>query len=397
MSELFPDAGLYGPATLRPENELLLLCARRGGGDSAVARACELARGEVDWDYLLKLARRHAVLPLLYRGLEESAPGAAPCGVRESLRVSFRENVTRNVLLAGELVRIARLFESEGVGLLAYKGPALAVQAYGDLSLRRFIDLDVIVRRDDVARAGGLLMSLGFKKPAGLTASQERFLLRRQHNLAFAGDGGRLTVELHWEVSPAPFASVTLGEGTWERASEVTLQGAAVKCLAPEDLLLALAVHGTKHLWERLAWVSDVAALVNSRTHLDWDLVWRRARDSRVERMLDLALRLAHGLLGARLPEAVLAGKGDPAVSRLASEVAAGLFAGAWQEPVGLVRSVRFNMRARRRLREKTAYLRHIFTPTDGDLAAVSLPSGASFLYYFLRPLRLALKGDDAH
>lgn len=397
MSELFPDAELYRLAAVRPENELLLLCAHRGGGAGAAERAGELARGAVDWEYLFGLAQSHALLPLLCRGLEDSARGSAPAWLRERLRAKFRENATRNVLLAGELARVARLFESEGVGLLAYKGPALAVQAYGDLSLRRFIDLDVIVRRRDVARAGELLTSLGFDKPAGLTASQERFLLRRQHNLAFKGGGGRLTVELHWEVSPAPFASVPLGEGAWARASAVTLHGAEVKCLAAEDLLLALAVHGTKHLWERLAWVCDVAALVNSCPALDWDSVLRRARDSRVERMLYLALRLARGLLGAKLPEGALAGTGDPAVSRLASEAVAALFRGPGGGGHGFVRSVRFNVRARGRLREKAAYLRFIFTPTDGDLAAVSLPARASFLYYLLRPLRLAFKGEDGH
>ncbi|HEX8499210.1 MAG TPA: nucleotidyltransferase family protein [Pyrinomonadaceae bacterium] len=394
MSELFPDAELYGLVAGRPENELLLLCAHRGGGAEAAARVGELARGGVDWDYLYALARRHALLPMLYRGLAGLAV-SAPERFREELRVRFRENATRNVLLAGELARVARLFESEGVGLLAYKGPALAVQAYGDLSLRRFVDLDVIVRRRDVARAGELLLSLGFAKPAGLTASHESFLLRRQHNLAFSGGGGRLTIELHWEVSPAPFASVPLGGDAWARASSVTLNGVTVKCLAPEDLLLALAVHGTKHLWGRLAWVCDVAALVNSCPSLDWDFVLRRARDSRVERMLYLALRLARGLLGARLPDAALEGAGDAPASRLAAEAASALFRGAGDELSGLVRSVRFNMRARGRLREKAAYLGFIFTPTHGDLAAVSLPAGASFLYYLLRPLRLALKGED--
>jgi hypothetical protein len=113
--------------------------------------------------------------------------------------------------------------------------------------------------------------------------------------------------------------------------------------------------------------------------------------------MLYLALRLARGLLGADLPEGLPAEADEPPVSRLASEVASTLFAGAEYEPTGFVRNVRFNLRARGRLGEKAAYLRFIFTPTDGDLTAVSLPAGASFLYYLLRPLRLVLKSGDGH
>jgi hypothetical protein len=397
MSELFPDSELYKLATKRPENELLLLCAHRGGGAEAAGRVSELARAGLDWDYLYRLARRHALLPLLYRGLKDAGPDTTPREFRERLREKFRENATRNTLLAGELVRVARLFESEGVSVLAYKGPALAVQAYGELSLRRFVDLDIIVRRRDVARAGELLRSLGFATPAGLNAAHEKFLLRRQHNLAFTRDAGRLTVELHWEFAPAPFASVPVGEGVWRRARTVSLLGAEVKTLAAEDLLLALCVHGTKHLWERLAWVCDVAALLNSQENLDWPALIRRARDSRVERMLHLALRLARGLLGARLPDDVLEATRAPAVEGLAAGVASALFRGADYEPAGFVRSVGFNLRVRSRLGEKVGYLGYIFTPTDGDLTAVSLPAGMSFAYYLLRPVRLALKGREGH
>jgi hypothetical protein len=395
MPELFPDAELLRHAAARPEHELLLLCAHRGGGERARERVAELARARVEWDYLFLLARRHAVLPLLYRGLEgvDELPG----DFRARLRDEFRKNATRNTLLAGEMARLARLFESEGVPLLAYKGPALALQAFGDIALRRFVDLDVIVRRGDARRAGGLLQSLGYVKPGGLTGSHEEFLLRRQHNLAYARDGGLMLVELHWEVAPAHFAAVPISEGVWGRATAVNLFGAEVACPSPEDLLLALAVHGTKHLWERLAWVCDVAALVNTQPRFDWPYVQRRARESRVERMLHLALRLARGLAGAELPEGFFGGPDDEVLSKLSEEVTAAMFSGAEPEPIGFVRNVRFNLRARARLRERFDYLRFILTPTDGDLAAVALPAGISFAYYLLRPLRLALKKEAGH
>ncbi len=395
MNELFPEPELYECARLRPENELLLLCAHRGGGAAAGARAAGLAGGALDWDYLFRLARRHSLLPLLHNGLEAYARADCPPGFRERLREKFRENAARNTLLAGELLRVARAFGAEGVPLLAYKGPALAVQAYGGLALRRFVDLDVVVRREDVARAGELLRSHGFKKPAGLGAAQERFLLRRQHNLAFTRDAARLTVELHWELAPAQFASVPVVEETWGRAASVPILGGEVKALAPEDLLLALSVHGTKHLWERLGWVCDVAALVNSRAGLDWREVVGRARHSRVEPMLYLALRLARGLLGARLPPDVLEACGGPPTVGLAAEVARALFREGGDGRAGFARGVGFNLRVRRRLREKAAYLGYALTPTDGDLTAVPLPAGMSFLYYLLRPLRLALKRDE--
>jgi hypothetical protein len=364
------------------------------GGASSSESLRELTGTAIDWDYLYRLAERHAVLPLLHRGLEREARGVAPRDFTKRLREKYRENATRNMLLAGELVRIAQLFESEGVPVLAYKGPALAAQAYGELSLRRFIDLDVLVPKEDARRAGELLLSLGFDKPEGLTEAHEKFLLRRQHNLAFARDAGRLTVELHWEVAPSLFASVPLGARAWERAVTVELFGRDVKSLSPEETLLALCVHGTKHLWERLAWVCDVSALLNSHPDLDWSFVLAQARETRIERMLLLGLSLARNLVGARLPASLFDECAQPIVKRLSADVEERMFEGAVYEPPGFLHSVGFNLRARRRLREKAGYLRFIFTPTEGDLRAVSLPARLSFFYYILRPFRLLLKRD---
>ena len=395
MPELFPDAELFRLAAARPEHELLLLCAHRGSPPDVRKRVAELARSTHEWDYLFQLARRHAVLPLLYKGLENV--DGIPDDLMAKLRDEFRRNATRNTLLAGELARLARLFETEDVSLLAYKGPTLAQDAFGDIKLRRYVDLDVIVRHGDARRAGELLQSLGYSKPVGLTDTHEQFLLQRQHNLAYTRDGGLMIVELHWEVAPAHFAAVPIEEGVWERATAVKLFGTDVRCPSPEDLLLALAVHGTKHLWERLAWVCDVAALINSHADFDWSYVQRRAREAHVERMLSLVLRLARGLAGAELPDGLLNDSDGEALSGLAAEVTAVMFSGTEYVPIGFVRNLRFNLRARPGLRQRLDYLRFILTPTDGDLSAVPLPAGMSFAYYLLRPLRLALKKEAGH
>lgn len=357
-----------------------------------------MAAGKLDWNHLFQLAQRHAVLPLLHRQLNANARELLPTDFRKKLSAKFRDNTTRNILLAGELTRIVKLLEAEGIPTLAYKGPALALSAYGDISLRRFIDLDIIVRKRDVLRARELLFKLDFGLTGDLSPSQEELLLRTQHNMAFTRDGGKLIVEVHWEVASQQFASVPIGERVWDRAVVVALNDGDVKSLSPEDLLLALCVHGTKHLWERLAWVCDLAELVNSQPKFDWDYILRQAQDAHVERMLHLGLRLANGLLAASLPENILKQMlTDKSVARLYSIITARLFDGRDYEPAGLIESVTFNLRARHRLRQKLQYLRFIFNPTDGDLHGLPLPSSLTFVYYLLRPFRLLRKGTAGH
>lgn len=397
MSSGTDESGITATARARPEHDLLLCCARVRAGEELRARIVGLVRRDLDWDYLYRLAERHTVLPLLYRQLNATAAADVPAEPLARLRTKFRDNAARNLYLTGELERIVALFRAEGVRVLPYKGPALAAAAYGDLSLRRFVDLDILVSRRDVGRAKELLESRGFRPALELSPAQERLLLRAQHNLPFSRDGGRLVVELHWEVAGKQFAPAFFGRDFGGGTETVRLLNLEVESLSPEDLLLALCVHGTKHLWERLAWICDIAELIRSRPQINWQQLSERARALRAGRMLHLGLALAHELLDAPLPDEVKSRVfADAAARELAARVTRRLFDGDGSRPAGLLGSMNFNLRARGDWRDKARYLSFIFTPTDGDLALLRLPSGLSFVYYLLRPFRLLLKGGVA-
>lgn len=380
------------------EHELLLCAARVRVDDETAVRIESLVRQPLDWDYLLRLARRHAVLALFYKQLAATAAHEVPVAYLNVLREQFRKNAARNLYLTGELGRILQLFDAHGIAAVPYKGPALAVAAYGNLSLRRFVDLDIMTRKDDVLRARELLLSLGYKPQPALTDAQQRVLLRTQHNLQFTREDNRLIVELHWEVATSKFASALHAEELWKRLATVRLNNAEVQSLSPEDLLLSLCVHGSKHLWERLAWVCDVAELVNSHPSLDWHWVLRQARGAGTERMLYLGLRLAHELLDASVPAEIVAEiNADGAVAALSAGVAARLFDGSEYIPAGLIQNMLFNLRARRRWRDRLSYFHFIVAPTDGDLKVLTLPARLTFVYYFIRPFRLLFRGDAGH
>jgi hypothetical protein len=182
------------------ERELLLCCARTEASCDITARIRELAASPAfDWDYIFQLARRHAVIPLLYLQLSRESADLVPPSVLAKLKLQYHENNARNIILTAELCRLIQLLAKEGIEAIPYKGPALALFAYDNLVLRRFVDLDVIVKKSDVPRARDLLLAEGYAATKSLTAAQQDLLLRTQHNLQFARDNRRLLLELHWE------------------------------------------------------------------------------------------------------------------------------------------------------------------------------------------------------
>jgi hypothetical protein len=113
--------------------------------------------------------------------------------------------------------------------------------------------------------------------------------------------------------------------------------------------------------------------------------------------MLLLGLYVAQDLLGARLPEAAKGRmRDDPDITQLANQIYARLFVEGL-DAGGMSGYFIFQLKARRRLRDKFNYCRYVISPTEEDLTLLSLPAPLSFVYYLLRPLRMLWTGGPSH
>ena len=377
-------------ALIRPEDELILCCARVREDPERAAQIRVLLQGGMDWAYVLRAARGHGMAPLLFWHLNATRPEAVPTAVLDLLRSDFYANNLRNLLLTGELLRLLNVFEGRGIPAIPYKGPVLAAVAYGNLALRQFIDLDILVHKQDVSRARELLISLGYRPDHQLTRGQEAALFRTERQYVFTHEDKGSKVELHWAIMPR-FLSVSLDpERLWKRLERVSLGGDSVPTLSAEDLLLILCVHGSVHLWERLGWVCDVAELVSARKGMNWAQAAEQAAAQGSERMLFLGLFLANDLLGAALPEEILQKvKANSVVRTLAGQVQERLFLEPG-DPPRVFEQTFFYLSMRERLQDKIRYCIRLATNINAfDWALVPLPSYLFPLYYVIRPIRL--------
>ncbi|HEV8427474.1 MAG TPA: nucleotidyltransferase family protein [Pyrinomonadaceae bacterium] len=379
--------------TNRGERELLLSCARTTMSASTAAHVRQLAATNIDWQYLFLLARRHSIVPLVYIQLDRHASDLVPSEYLAQLKKHYLENVARNTILTAELCRLITRFAESSIDAIPYKGPVLALFAYGNVALRRFVDLDVIVKKSDVLKAREILLAEGYTPSKSLTLDQQELLLRTQHNLQFSRDSHRLIIELHWEVAPHLFASTVNSDELWEHLVDVDLNGAKVKTLSAADLLFSLCVHGSRHLWERLGWVCDIAELL-ARYSFDWPTLLKRASEADSDRMFLLGLYLAERLLEAPLHAAVKQRcDADARLESLAQNVVEHLFNGPTHVPATSREIFKYNIGVRKTLGARARYLVYMLRPTDSDLGSRSLPQSLSFVYYLARPFRLLKRG----
>jgi hypothetical protein len=378
----------------RPENDLLLCCATTYTSLEKASRIRSLTQGDINWAYLIRTARRHGVMPLVYWSLKETHFETVPEGIVKELCSEYRANMIRNLFLTAKLFHLVDLFQTNGVSAIPYKGPTLSVLAYGDISLRHFGDLDFIVHKHDVLRAKELLQSEGYRPEYVLPPDQELAYHQHECEYNFFQGHKNLLVELHWDIVQKYFSCHFDVNKLWDNLKPVSLLGKEVMTLSPEKLLLVLCVHnGGKHQWEMLEWICDIAQLIGACKDLDWERIQDNAFHSGVERILFLGLYLAKDMLGADIPNEINERlMNDQAIPSLAEEVRKRTFTETESLPGEAERFV-FYLRMRENFRDKMQYcFRRLFTPTETDRSLLRLPAPLLPFYRFLRPFRLVKK-----
>src|SRR3984957_4467225 len=376
-----------------PEKELLACCARTRVSATSAQKISELLKDSLDWDYIVTVAEENSVTPLLGRNLQALAGDRISAVILKRLKDVCRANTIRSLFLSAELTKILELFRARGIQAIAYKGPALAVQAYGDVTLRQFEDLDIIIRQSDLQKANEVMTDLGYRPRFDwiLSSGAASSLVPGEYN--YRDEKRRVMVELHTELTLRHFPKVPDLDDISKRLVPVKLSDREVPTFSVEDGLIVLSIHGAKDFWERFSWIADISELVQRYPDLDWDATIRRAETLDAERMLHVALLLATGLLDAGVPDEVRRRlQADHAANDVAGEILASLMNRQYRP---LDATGRFNVRRRMR-RGGLAVFRYAMRlsviPAEEDYEMMRLPAQLSPLYVALRPLRLLRK-----
>ncbi|HVN30357.1 MAG TPA: nucleotidyltransferase family protein [Thermoanaerobaculaceae bacterium] len=371
-----------------------MACARVDLDEPSRLSVIDACRKGVDWGRLLTAARYHEIEPLVFRHLSGAGCDTCPPVVLEALRAESRRTSVWNLALAAEAAAVFERFRSEGIRAVLLKGPVAAVAYYGDLGLRRFLDIDVLVEQERALDAWRLLSERRYAHKFSLGIDGEAHLVRHGSELLFRDASGRF-VDLHWNIWPPGFTFTPGSEAPWKDREFVQLGTANVETLGCEATVLFFCLHGAKHNWAGLKWVTDLAELVRARPTLRWGRVldWSARPGRRV--LIDLGLHLAHRLLGAPVPPDVLArGASDSRVEGLVDEAIRGIL-GFDAPPRWLLAEI-WNALYRRAMSSRADQLRYLhdalLAPTPHEWELVPLPAALFPLYYGLRPIRLAWK-----
>ena len=293
----FPDM----PAEMR----LLLACLSFAPPWSDEVKIATQQFKTADWDAFLKAVDFHRAAPLAYRNLNRRGWNGIPDRIRTELKKRVRNDAMNALALATELARLMKLFKREGIAVLPFKGPVLALQYYGDLGMRQAGDLDLLVSLEDMERSEKLLARRGYKRlKAGLVRSRiiKAGYMRLRNQFEYYSEVDGISIELHWRFFGNPYLFPLTIEQAMRRRQKIPFAGAHIETLSFEDTFCFQCVHGAMHSWESLFWLCDIAAFLHNDNVIDQERLLMYATELGVQRPVAEACLLAHKLLGSPLP-----------------------------------------------------------------------------------------------
>lgn len=377
--------------SLPPEIRLVLYCARTVLDAATQARVADLLDKNLDWLRVVRFALENRIVPLLHRGFASLAPDSIPVELMEPMQRYSATTTANNLALAHVLLEALDALARKGITAIPFKGPVLALSAFGNLYLRQFFDLDLLVREHDVKGAREVFEALGY--------SEIRKRLTWETEFRRAG----AAIDLHWRIAPARMVEYWIGfdfdlSGACGRRQPTALLGRDVDYFSAEDALLVQCQSSIKNGFNRslaqLRWVCDIAELVRAHPDLAWDTMLARATALRSRRALLVCLDLAHTLLGAPLPGTVLqAIRKDPLTAYLRRRLTLRYVAVEPWRPVALAEQLLYASLVKDTLADRLPYLKRcaasLIQPNARDRDFIRLPRRLRMLYYLVRPVRL--------
>jgi len=363
------------------EQQIVLFCS-----------GMEMEQKDIDWNEVVEIAKTHGLLSYLYKNLKKTCSNLVPGEIFAELKNYYFANSARNLALCVKLIGIINLFKESNITAVPFKGPVLAETVYGEIGFRSFIDLDILVSREDAVQARNLLIENGFSLTAEIPENQIERYLDCENFFTLYDKSWKINIDLHWEITGRYSLKPIYLESIYNRLEKVKLVDQDVFSLGFEDLLIYLCIHGSSHCWEKLELICSVAEIVKSGKIDDWAALEKKAGRLRCRKMLYAGLGLAEDLFEVNLPEGVEKRiRKTWFMNTLKKQIHNKLFYG--KIPFSEKLSWRFSFFhffIRDSLFDAVKYsLRMFFRPTIREWINYPLPSKFLFLYYILRPFRI--------
>jgi hypothetical protein len=307
----------------------------------------------------------------------------------QDFKKAYRETVARNMCFYAELQTILNAFHGAGIKAIALKGVALAGDVYPDIGLRPMVDIDLLVKEDELAFADKVMTDLGYATVHSLK-SEQWYKEHHFHLPPYRHARKPVVVEIHWDITRSTFGTDI--HKWWPRAISKNIMGHPVLVPSPEDMLIHLCLHLFNHGYDNGFVLRCLCDIFETLRHygqkIDWKFLQDKITQQGIEKQVHSILQLARKFYAYR-DEAFVPMNLAHADDHFLQVLERNLFVVNGETTINpqLMRSMMFDS-----FSERIRYLLSKIFPLRQDMS-VRYPASTFpmmvFLYYLVRPFQL--------
>lgn len=337
---------------------------------------------EIDWDQFLNLVWHHRVYSIIYFKLKKVDEKLFPPQVIQALYQEYKKNTLRMLFLSAEMEKVGKLFADNKIPLLFLKGPVIAADLFGDISLRTSRDLDVLIPIKNLEYAEKLLLNFGYEREGEVGVLNE--WKWRDYHVSYYHPQRDIHIEVHWRLQRRPSKEPNFFD-LWERKRLSLATSYPVYFLGKEDLFLYLVSHGARHGWFRLRWLLDIDKILRKGINIEKNNLLMK--DYQNHHIVGQATILSSQLLNTPINNGMQVLANRKRSKKLAQQA---LYFIKGTETLEIIMSTKNYKRYLFSLKshlQRFLFLLISFYPGKADLKTLMLPKYLHVLYFPLRPL----------
>lgn len=252
---------------------------------------------DMDWELFLELAIHHRLYPNLAVKLRSLCITSIPKNIVNRINQYYQYNTYLMLQYSSEMSHINSLLSENEVRTLFLKGPILATELYGDISLRTSSDIDLLVQSKDLSKVDRVLEENGYVKDEYIQSILSDWKWRH-HHFTYFHPMKNMKIEVHWRLNPGPGKEPSF-KNLWSRKETSLYTGKAIYYLGYVDLFYFLVTHGARHGWSRLRWLIDINQLMQK--NVSCALIMKTLKKYHAHLIGKQAVILSREILGTEL------------------------------------------------------------------------------------------------
>lgn len=260
-----------------------------------------------DWDKLIQYFKENSLIPLFYHHLAfHELIHSLPSEQFKKIKNLREQLIFRNLKILNTFKQLHKTLIRYNIEHIALKGTVLADLLYKDIGLRPMVDIDILIRPNDVPKIDMIMNQWNAKS---LKEGNIKFIRKKHRHIpGFIYNG--VLIEFHTNIVDDYSHEQVNADMLWQVTEPYQLYNTPVHILDKEWFLYSLCVHLYNHLKKgkiKLIWFVDIIEFINFNLNAINYLRFQEIYTStKASNEIKCIMSLAHNCFQASIPSELL-------------------------------------------------------------------------------------------